>query len=44
MASAVLCTFKEFGYLSMALAAEPFRRRGAQSALTAQRIKKAVAV
>ena len=44
VASAVLCTFKELGYLSMALTAEPFRRRGAQSALIAQRIKKAVTV
>jgi hypothetical protein len=44
VASAVLCNFKELGYLSMALTAEPFRRRGAQSALIAQRIKKAVAV
>jgi GNAT superfamily N-acetyltransferase len=44
VASAVLCIFEELGYLSMALTAEPFRRRGAQSALIAQRIKKAVAV
>jgi hypothetical protein len=44
VASAVLFIFEELGYLSMALTAEPFRRRGAQSALIAQRIKKAVAV
>jgi hypothetical protein len=44
VASAVLYAFEELGYLGMALTAEPFRRRGAQSALIAQRIKKAVAV
>jgi len=44
VASAVLCIFEELGYLSMALTAEPFRHRGAQSALIAQRINKAVAV
>jgi hypothetical protein len=31
VASAVLFIFEELGYLSMALTAEPFRRRGAQS-------------
>ncbi len=40
----MLCIFEELGYLSMALTAEPFRRRGAQSALIARRIKKAVAI
>jgi GNAT superfamily N-acetyltransferase len=44
VASAVLYAFEELGYLGMALTAEPFRRRGAQSALIAQRIKKAVEV
>jgi GNAT superfamily N-acetyltransferase len=44
VASAVLCIFEELGYLSIALTAEPFRRRGAQRALIAERIKKAGAV
>jgi hypothetical protein len=44
VASAVLYAFEELGYLGMALTAEPFRRRGAQSALIAQRLKKAAAV
>jgi hypothetical protein len=44
VASAALCAFEELGYLGMALTVEPFRRRGAQSALIAQRIKKAVEV
>lgn len=44
VANAALCIFEEPGYLSMAPTAEPFRRRGAQSALIAQRINKALAV
>jgi hypothetical protein len=44
VASAMLCAFKGLGYLSMALTAEPFRRRGAQSALIAERMRTAVAV
>jgi GNAT superfamily N-acetyltransferase len=44
VASAVLCIFEELAYLSMALTAEPFRGRGAQSALIARRINKAAAV
>jgi hypothetical protein len=44
VASAALCAFEELGYLGMALTVEPFRRRGAQSALIAQRIKKTVEV
>jgi hypothetical protein len=44
VASALLCAFDELGYLGMALTAESFRRRGAQSALIARRIKKAVEV
>jgi hypothetical protein len=44
VASAVLFIFEELGYLSAALTTEPFRRRGAQSALIAQRIKKVAAV
>jgi|SRR5215475_631202 len=44
VASAVLYAFEEIGYLSLALTAEPFRCRGAQSALIAGRIEKAVAL
>ena len=44
VASAVLYAFEELGYLGMAMTAEPFRCGGAQSALIAQRIKKAVEV
>jgi hypothetical protein len=44
VASAALCAFEELGYLGMALNVEPFRRRGAQSALITRRIKKAVEV
>ena len=44
VASAVLCVFEQLGCLSLALTAEPFRRRGAQRALIAKRIAKAVAL
>ena len=41
VASAVLCTFEELGYLCMARTAEADRGRGAQRALIAKRIDKA---
>jgi len=44
VASAVLCVFEQLGCLSLALTAEPFRRRGAQRALIAKRIAKAMAL
>jgi hypothetical protein len=44
VASAVLCTFEELGYLCMARTAEADRGRGAQRALIAKRIEKARAL
>src|SRR5262249_48675378 len=41
IATAVLCILGDLGYLGAALTAEPFRRRGAQQALIAQRVEAA---
>lgn len=41
IATAALACFEGTGYLTYALTAEPFRRRGAQSALIAARVRKA---
>jgi GNAT superfamily N-acetyltransferase len=43
-ASAVLYAFEDLGYLSLGLTGEAFRRRGAQRALIAARIEKAIAL
>lgn len=41
IATATLACFEDTGYLTYARTAEPFRRRGAQSALIAARVEKA---
>jgi GNAT superfamily N-acetyltransferase len=44
VASAVVYRFEDLGYLSLGLTGEAFRRRGAQRALIAARIEKAIAL